>query len=32
MINKEISKKVGLIHGALEKDEKEKILKKFLNK
>tara|TARA_Y100000817_G_scaffold299009_1_gene276722 strand:+ start:1529 stop:3580 length:2052 start_codon:yes stop_codon:yes gene_type:complete len=31
-INKKFPKQVGLIHGGLEKDEKEKILKKFLNK
>ena len=31
-INKIFPKKVGLIHGALEKEEKEKILIKFLNK
>ena len=30
MINKKFPNKVGLIHGALEKDDKEKILKKFL--
>ena len=30
MINKKFPNKVGLIHGALDKDEKEKILKKFL--
>ena len=32
LINKKFKNKVGLIHGALEKDEKEKILKKFLKK
>ena len=32
LINKKFKNKVGLIHGALEKEEKEKILKKFLNK
>ncbi len=32
LINKRFPNKVGLIHGALEKEEKEKILKKFLNK
>ena len=31
-INKRFPKKVGLIHGALEKEEKEIVLKKFLNK
>ena len=31
-INKKFPNQVGLIHGALEKDEKEKILKKFLTK
>ena len=30
MIDKKFPKKVGLIHGALDKDDKEKILKKFL--
>ena len=32
LINKKFPKNVGLIHGRLEKDEKEKVLKKFLNK
>ena len=32
IINKKFPKKVGLIHGALEKTEKEKIIKKFLKK
>ena len=32
LINKKFPNKVGLIHGALDKDEKEKVLKKFLNK
>ena len=32
LIEKRFPKKVGLIHGALEKEEKEKILKKFLNR
>ena len=32
LINKKFRNKVGLIHGALEKEEKEDILKKFLNK
>ena len=32
IINKIFPNKVGLIHGALNKDEKEKIIKKFLNK
>ena len=32
VINKRFKDKVGLIHGALEKKEKEKILKKFLEK
>ena len=31
-INKRFTNKVGLIHGALEKEEKEIVLKKFLNK
>ena len=31
-INKKFPGKVGLIHGSLEKEEKEKILKRFLNK
>jgi ATP-dependent DNA helicase RecG len=31
-INKKFPGKVGLIHGALNKDEKNKVLKKFLNK
>ncbi len=31
-INKKFPNKVGLIHGALEKDDKEKVLRKFLNK
>ena len=32
LINKKFKNKVGLIHGALEKDEKQKILKEFLEK
>ncbi len=32
IINQKFPNKVGLIHGALEKDEKEIILRKFLNK
>ena len=32
LINKKFPKKVGLIHGGLEKEEKEKILKEFLSK
>ena len=32
LIKKKFKNKVGLIHGALEKDEKQKILKKFLDK
>ena len=32
IINKKFPNKVGLIHGALDKTEKEKILNKFLNK
>ena len=32
LINKKFPNKVGLIHGALEKDEKEKILRNFLQK
>ena len=32
IINKKFPNKVGLIHGALEKEEKEKILNKFLKK
>ena len=32
LIEKKFKKKVGLIHGALEKDEKQKILKNFLEK
>ncbi len=32
LINKKFPNKVGLIHGALEKHEKEKVLKQFLNK
>ena len=32
LINKKFPNNVGLIHGRLEKDEKEKVLKKFLNK
>ena len=31
MINKKFPKKVGLIHGALNQEEKEEVLKKFLN-
>jgi ATP-dependent DNA helicase RecG len=32
LINKKFPNKVGLIHGSLDKEEKEKVLKKFLNK
>ena len=32
IINKKFPKNVGLIHGALNKDEKENVLKKFLNR
>ena len=32
LINKKFPNSVGLIHGALDKSEKEKVLKKFLNK
>ena len=32
MINKKFKNKVGLIHGALDKEEKEQVLKKFLEK
>ena len=32
IINRKFKNKVGLIHGSLEKEEKEKILKKFLEK
>ena len=32
IINKKFPNKVGLIHGALNKDEKEKVLKKFLKR
>ncbi len=32
LIEQKFKKKVGLIHGSLEKDEKQKILKKFLEK
>ena len=32
LINRKFPNKVGLIHGALEKEEKEIVLKKFLNK
>ena len=32
IINKKFPTKVGLIHGGLDKNEKEKVLKKFLNK
>jgi len=32
LINKKFPNKVGLIHGSLDKVEKEKVLKKFLNK
>jgi len=32
LINKKFPNNVGLIHGALDKNEKEKVLKKFLNK
>ncbi len=32
LINKKFPRKVGLIHGALEKEEKENVLIKFLNK
>ena len=31
LLNKKFNKKVGVIHGALNQDEKEKILKKFLD-
>ena len=31
MLNKKFNKKVGIIHGALDQNEKEKILKDFLN-
>tara|TARA_B110000967_G_scaffold173502_1_gene185151 strand:- start:1568 stop:3643 length:2076 start_codon:yes stop_codon:yes gene_type:complete len=31
LLNKKFYKKVGIIHGALTNDEKEKVLKKFLN-
>ena len=30
LLNKKFNKKVGIIHGALDQDEKEKVLKKFL--
>ena len=32
LINKKFPNRVGLIHGALEKNQKEKVLKQFLNK
>ena len=32
LINKKFPKEVGLIHGALDKNDKEKVLKKFLDK
>ena len=32
IINKKFTDKTGLIHGSLDKNEKEKVLKKFLNK
>ena len=32
LINKKFNNKVGLIHGSLEKDEKEKVLQRFLDK
>mgnify|MGYP000975468846 CR=1 FL=1 len=32
LINKKFPNKVGLIHGSLDKEEKESVLKKFLNK
>jgi ATP-dependent DNA helicase RecG len=32
LINKKFPNKVGLIHGSLKKEEKEEVLKKFLNK
>ena len=32
LINKKFPNKVGIIHGALEKEEKDNVLKKFLNK
>ena len=32
IINKKFPNKVGLIHGALDKNDKDKVLKKFLNK
>ena len=31
LLNKKFNKKVGVIHGALDQDEKEKVLKDFLN-
>jgi len=31
LLNKKFNKKVGIIHGALNQDEKEKVLKEFLN-
>ena len=31
LLNKKFNKKVGIIHGALDQDEKEKVLKEFLN-
>ena len=32
LINKKFNNKVGIIHGSLEKDEKEKVLQRFLDK
>jgi len=32
LINKKFPNQVGLLHGSLDKDEKDKVLKKFLNK
>jgi len=31
LLNKKFSRKVGIIHGSLDQDEKEKVLKEFLN-
>ena len=31
LLNKKFNKKVGIIHGALDQDQKEEVLKKFLN-
>ena len=31
LLNKKFDKKVGIIHGSLDEDEKDKVLKKFLN-